>query len=81
LLYRFEYAAKLLRQVEAHKLWQDGSHAMECYTSEFTRQKLQYIHQNPVQDLIVSEPEHYLFSSASAYAGVPGMLDVMFIDR
>ena len=81
LLYRFEHAAKFLRRLESYKLWQDGSHAMECYTLDFTRQKLHYIHQNPVQDWTVSEAEHYIFSSAGAYADVPGMLDVLFIDQ
>lgn len=61
-------------------MWQDGSYALECYTLDFTHQKLRYIHQNPVQDWVVSEAEHYLFSLAGAYDGLPGMLNVLFID-
>jgi putative transposase len=80
LLYRFEYAAKFLRRVEHYKMWQDGSHAVECHTAAFTRQKLDYLHQNPVQDLTVCEAEHYQFSSAGAYAGQPGLLEVLFIE-
>ncbi len=79
LLYRFTYAAKLLERIEEHKMWQDGSHAVECFTPEFTQQKLHYIHQNPVTDLTVAEAKHYVFSSAGAYAGVPGLLEVLFI--
>ena len=80
LLYRFEYAARFLHRVEHHKMWQDGSHAVECYSPAFTRQKLHYIHQNPVQDLTVAEAEHYLFSSAANYAEQQGLLQVLFIE-
>jgi len=35
-----------------------------------------YIHNSSVEDMIVSKPEDYLFSSAPDYAGQKGMLDV-----
>jgi len=34
------------------------------------------LHQNPVQDLIVKEPEDYLFSSAKNYADLDYLLEV-----
>ena len=37
---------------------------------------LDYIHQNPVQAGIVSQPEHYLYSSAMDYEGEKGLLDI-----
>ena len=80
LLYRFEYAAKFQARIENHKMWQDGSHAIECYSADFLRQKLHYIHQNPVQDGTVEEAAHYVFSSAGAYAGQPGLLEVVFAE-
>jgi len=39
-----------------------------------------YIHNSPVEDMIVSKPEDYLFSSAPNYAGQKGMLDVHILD-
>ena len=80
LLHKFAYAAKFLHRVESHKLWQDGSHAIECTSVAFILQKLHYLHHNPVEDWTVSEPEHYLFSSARDYAGHRGLLEVMFIE-
>ena len=34
---------------------------------------------NPVRAEIVTEPHHYLYSSALNYAGEKGLLDVLFI--
>ena len=50
-----------------YKIWQKSNHPIELYTPRVIRQKLDYIHHNPVVGGIVSLPEHYLFSSASNY--------------
>jgi len=42
-----------------------------------TYDKLSYIHQNPVQDMLVQEPQDYLFSSARNYAELPSLLDII----
>lgn len=67
LLNKFEFAGKYLTRIENYKVWQDGYHAVELITPDFTFQKLNYIHQNPVRAGIVSEPEHYIYSSAANY--------------
>jgi hypothetical protein len=46
------------------------------YTDSFLREKIEYIHNNPVRAGIVEQPEHYLYSSARNYAGDKGLLDV-----
>jgi hypothetical protein len=43
-------------------------------------QKLDYIHENPVKEGVVENPEDYLYSSARDYAGKKGLLDVVFMD-
>ncbi|AIZ64287.1 transposase [Hymenobacter sp. DG25B] len=80
LLHRFAFHAAQTRRVQDYKLWQDGSHAVQLLTPAFARQKLAYVHQNPVADLTVAEPEHYVYSSAAAYAGLPGLLPVELLD-
>ena len=35
---------------------------------------------NPVENEIVDEPEHYLFSSARDYVGSKGLLGVALLD-
>ena len=41
--------------------------------------QLDYIHRNPVRDRIVMLPEDYLYSSASDYAGIKGLVNVQLI--
>ncbi|WP_293785486.1 transposase [uncultured Pedobacter sp.] len=80
LLNKFEFAGRYLTRIEHYKVWQDGYHAVELISPEFTYQKLNYIHQNPVRAGIVSEPEHYTYSSASNYCDLSGPIDVELLD-
>jgi putative transposase len=80
LLDKFEFAGRHNPKIKEYKFWQDGLHAIELYTPEFTKQKLNYIHQNPVEAGFVYEPEHYVYSSAANYSGRKGLLDVIYID-
>ena len=51
---------------------------METINSyDFYRQKLDYIHENPVRQEIVARAEDYLYSSARNYAGMDGLLKVI----
>jgi putative transposase len=77
LLNDFEYAGRYLQRIENYKFWQDGSHAILIDSPEFFYQKLEYIHRNPVEELIVEYPEEYLFSSARNYADRPALLEII----
>ncbi len=44
--------------------WKKDSHPIELYTSAVVAQKINYIHMNPVEAGLVSEPDHYRLSSA-----------------
>jgi REP element-mobilizing transposase RayT len=59
-----------------HQLWQEGSHPQQISSDEMMRQKIDYIHYNPVKRGFVDEPEHWRYSSARNYAGLPGLIDV-----
>jgi|ERR1700754_490760 len=80
MLYRFQYNAKYDTRVQDYKVWQDGYHGIACDNIQILSQKLDYIHHNPVRAGIVTEPEHYLYSSAAAYAGQKGIMELVFID-
>ena len=48
--------------------------------AKFTRQKVDYIHMNPVAAGIVDEPEHYVFSSARDYmTRRNGLVEISYI--
>ncbi|WP_370086533.1 transposase [Ekhidna sp.] len=78
MLNQFEYAGRNLNRIKKYKFWKDDNHAIEL-ESHMTDGRLNYIHQNPVNAMIVEEPEHYIFSSAKDYAGVKGIVEVELI--
>ena len=53
----------------------------ECYSQKFTVQKINYIHNNPVEAGIIENPEEYLYRSARDYHYRKncGLLQVAFI--
>ncbi len=76
----FKKACAHLKRKQQYKVWQDGYHAKHVYSNYFIKQKLQYIHQNPVKQKIVGFAEDYFFSSARNYAELDNELDVIRLD-
>ena len=72
----FARAGASKKRIQNYKVWQDGTHPIELYNALLLRQKLDYIHHNPVEAEIVDEPEDYRYSSARNYAGQPGLLPI-----
>lgn len=63
----FSTAAEFVAKGNEYKIWQSGSHAEAITGDKFFRQKLDYIHQNPVRKGFVAQPEDWLYSSARNY--------------
>jgi REP element-mobilizing transposase RayT len=60
-----------------YKVWQDGYHPEAIYSQKFFRQKLDYLHDNPVRKGFVRRPEDWQFSSANDYlTGSMGMIEI-----
>lgn len=55
------------QEVSTYQVWQEGSHAETIFTAKFAKQKLDYIHLNPVKAGLVKAAEDWPFSSARAY--------------
>ena len=69
--------AKLSHKTESiHQVWQEGSHPEQIISEEMMRQKIEYIHNNPVKRGYVDESEHWRYSSARNYAGEKGLIEV-----
>lgn len=81
LLEMFSKACEHLARDQKYKVWQDGYHAEMLDSEQFTYQKLNYIHNNPVVDRIVEYPEEYLFSSARNYADKEAFLDIVVLQH
>ena len=50
-----------------HKVWQDDFWEVVVVSDRFVRQKLNYIHRNPVRRGLVRAPEEYVYSSYRSY--------------
>ncbi len=59
-----------------YQVWEEGSHPQLIGSEIMMRQKLDYIHQNPVKRGYVDQPEHWRYSSARNYAGQEGLIEV-----
>ena len=55
-------------------------HGLQIRAIGFIKQKINYIHNNPVKDKIVVSPKDYYFSSARNYARLNNDLDVILLD-
>ena len=60
-----------------YQVWQEGSHPELIQGYEMMRQKIQYIHANPVRAGLVENPIDWPYSSAGVYEGRKGILDVV----
>lgn len=63
----FKYAAGAHSRNLEFQLWSHDNHPEELWSVSFIRQKLNYLHLNPVKAGWVSEPQHWLYSSAADY--------------
>jgi len=77
----FEEQGQLNSRNTNYQFWRHDNHPMELYSSAFIVQKMNYIHNNPVEAGIVEKPEHYLYSSAKDYFYTErcGLLDLVFL--
>lgn len=80
MLNHFAFNARKNRTNSQHQVWQRDNHPFALYTPRLIRQKLAYLHYNPVRAKIVTEPEDYLHSSASNYVRGEGLLDVIVME-
>ncbi|MEI8233552.1 MAG: transposase [Verrucomicrobiota bacterium] len=53
----------------AYQVWQEGSHPEAILSDAMMQQKLDYLHNNPIQRGWVASPEHWRYSSAHEWLG------------
>ena len=76
----FSRAASDSKKHVKYMFCQNEYHPIELSTNEMMDQRLDYIHNNPVEAGIVDKAEDYLYSSVRDYTGIKGLLDVKFIE-
>lgn len=80
MLWLFRSAGKKNSNNKNYQFWQQDNRPIELSTNEMIEQRLNYIHQNPVEEGIVFEPHHYVYSSAIDYSGKRGLIGIEFVD-
>jgi len=76
LLERFRFAKLAHKKDREYQFWQEGSHAELVFSDAMMREKLLYIHGNPVKRGYVDNCEHWRYSSARNYAGETGLIEI-----
>ncbi len=79
LLWLMERAGQKNSNVKYRQFWQQHNHPIELWSPTVIDQKVDYIHQNPVEAGFVNEAEHWKYSSAIDYAGGKGLLEIDYI--
>ena len=75
LLHRFEWNATQNKRSSNNQFWTHENHAISITSEQFFREKMAYIHRNPVRAGWVACEEDYVYSSAkSLYCNVEGSL-------
>ena len=74
-LEQFKKAAMKSSNVNNYQFWQHDNKPIELWSNRVIQEKIDYIHQNPVEEGLVFSPEDYAYSSATDYAGKKGLLD------
>ena len=78
LLDKFAFEAKRTGRAEFYKIWRDENHAIDLSHID-VKEKVNYIHRNPVRASLVELPDHYLYNSAIDYAGGKGQVKAVVV--
>jgi REP-associated tyrosine transposase len=78
---KFQQASVSLKMADKFQVWQNNINPNYIPLDNLTsiKSQLDYIHRNPVRDRVVMSPEDYLYSSASDYAGMKGLVNVQLV--
>jgi len=76
LLWMMERAAAKNSNVKSRQFWQQSNQPIEVWSKHVKQQKLDYLHNNPVEAGFVSEAHHWKYSSAIDYAGGKGLIEI-----
>ncbi len=77
MLSMFRKAGQYNKNNQVYQFWRQDNHPIELYSNAVIDQKINYIHDNPVEEGIVLNPEDYLYSSARNYAGLEAEIEMI----
>ena len=81
LLERLHQAGAESSNVKDYQFWQHNNKPIELWSNKVIFEKINYIHNNPVEEGLVHYPQDYVYSSARDYAGEQGLLQGVIVVR
>lgn len=79
LLKQFQKTGAISSNVKGYQFWRHDNKPIELWSNKVIDEKIDYIHNNPVEAGLVYRAEDYLYSSAIDYAGEKGLLDNVIV--
>ena len=79
LLEQFEKIGTKSSNVNKYQFWRHDNKPIELWSNKVIDEKINYIHNNPVEEGLVFKAEDYVYSSASDYASENGILDGVIV--
>ena len=76
LLWMFERAGKKNATTSKYQFWQQHNKPIELWSNSVIKQKVSYIHRNPVEAGFVINEEDWKYSSAKNFADDYGVLEI-----
>ncbi|MBE7547462.1 hypothetical protein KsCSTR_09930 [Candidatus Kuenenia stuttgartiensis] len=76
LLKQFEFYKKGHKATSEYQVWQEGFHPQMVAQEDVLRQKVAYIHCNPVRRGLVEDAGHWVYSSAGNYLYGKGCIEI-----
>ena len=77
----FRSEAEKSSNVKNYQFWRHDNKPIELWSNRVIKQKIDYVHQNPVEAGLVYRAEDYRYSSAIDYADEKGLLDDVVVFR
>ena len=76
ILEQLAFYKKAHKKDSQYQLWQEGYQPKLIQSDKMMREKIEYIHNNPIKRGYVDENWHWRYSSARDYMGLEGLIDI-----
>ena len=81
LINQFLIAGSKSSNVNKYQFWRHDNKPIELWSNKVIAEKINYIHNNPVEEGLVYKPEDYVYSSARDYSGEKGILNGVIVAK
>ncbi|WP_394354333.1 REP-associated tyrosine transposase [Flavobacterium pokkalii] len=77
----FKKEADKSSNVKHYQFWRHDNKPIELWSNKVIQQKIDYVHNNPVEAGLVYKAQDYVYSSAVDYSGETGLIDDIVVFR